>query len=124
MFCFICYVLLYTSVLLYADDILLYRKIYTEKDYAALQQDVDSLGVWSLLNHLSFNPVKCKFMVLSRKKVRTTPPPLNLLGFEIEQVDSIKYLGLTINDNLSWSDHLTSAKYVLKQGGSLVGSAQ
>ncbi len=70
---------------------------------------MDSLGVWSLLNHLSFSPVKCKFMVLSRKKVRTTPPPLNLLGFEIEQVDSIKYLGLTINDNLSWSDH-TSKK--------------
>ena len=34
-----------TKLILYADDILLYRKIYTEKDYAALQQDVDSLGV-------------------------------------------------------------------------------
>ena len=43
---------------MYADDILLYRKIYTEQDYVALQQDVDSLGVWSLLNHLSFNPAK------------------------------------------------------------------
>ena len=96
-----------TKLILYADDILLYRRIYTEKDYAVLQQDVDSLGVWSLLNHLSFNPVKCKSMVLSRKKVRTTPPPLNLLGSEIEQVDSIKYLGLTINDNLSWSDHIS-----------------
>ena len=96
-----------TKLILYADDILLYRKNFTEKDYAALQQDVDSLGEWSLLNHLSFNPVKCKFMVLSRKKVRTTPPPLNLLDSEIEQVDSIKYLGLTINDNLSWSDHIS-----------------
>ena len=61
-----------TKLILYADDILLYRRIYTEKDYAVLQQDVDSLGVWSLLNHLSFNPVKCKFMVFSRKKVKTT----------------------------------------------------
>ena len=54
-----------SKLILYADDILLYRKKFIEKDYAALQQDVDSLGVWSLLNHLSFNPVKCKFMVLS-----------------------------------------------------------
>lgn len=96
-----------SKLILYADDILLYRKIYTEQDYAVLQQDVDSLGVWSLLNHLSFNPAKCKFMVLSRKEARTTPPPLNLLGSEIERVDSIKYLGLTIKDNLSWSDHIS-----------------
>ena len=33
-----------SKLILYADDILLHRKIYTEKDYAALQQDVDSLG--------------------------------------------------------------------------------
>ena len=59
---------------LYADDILSYRKIHTEQDYATLQQDVDSLGVWSPLNHLSFNPAKCKFMVrtLSRKNYTTT----------------------------------------------------
>ena len=32
---------------------------------------------------------------------------LNLLGSEIERVDSIKYLGLTIKHNLSWSDHIS-----------------
>ena len=32
---------------------------------------------------------------------------MNLLGSEIERVDSIKYLGLTIKDNLSWSDHIS-----------------
>ena len=49
-----------TKLILYADDILLYRKIDTDQDRAALQRDVDSLGVWSLLDHLtmsrSFNP--------------------------------------------------------------------
>ena len=53
-----------SKLILYADDILLYRKIYTEEDYVALQQDVDSLGVWSLLNHLPFNLAKFKFMAL------------------------------------------------------------
>lgn len=46
-------------------------------------------------------------MVISWKKAKTTQPPLNLLGSEIERVDSIKYLGLTIKDNLSWSDHIS-----------------
>ena len=36
-----------SKLILYADNILLYRKIYTEQDYAACQQDVDSHGVWS-----------------------------------------------------------------------------
>ena len=97
-----------SKLVLYADDILLYRTIHTELDYAALQQDVDSLGVWSLLNCLSFNPIKCTSMMISRKKVRATPPTLNLLGSEIERVDSIKYLGLTIKDNLSWSEHISN----------------
>ena len=37
--------------ILYADDII----AQNEEDYTALQQDVDFLGVWSLLNRLSFN---------------------------------------------------------------------
>ena len=37
--------------------ILLHREVYTEQDHAALQQNVVSLGVWNLLDHLSFNPV-------------------------------------------------------------------
>ena len=96
-----------SKLILYTDDILLYRQIHTVQDYAVLQQDVDSLGVWSLLKDLSFNPTKCKSMIISPKKVRTTPPTLHLLGSEIERVDSIKYLGLTIKDNLSWSEHIS-----------------
>ena len=63
---------------------------HAEQDYAALQQDLDLLGVWRLVNHLSFNHM------LSQKKAKTTPPPQKLLGTEIERVDSIKSLGLTI----------------------------
>ena len=33
-----------TKLILYADDILLYRKLDTDQDHTALQQDVDSLG--------------------------------------------------------------------------------
>ena len=43
---------------MHADDILLYRKIHTEQDYATLQQDVDSLGVRSLLKVLQGGVVR------------------------------------------------------------------
>ena len=57
-----------SKLILYVDDIVLYRTIHTEPDYTALQHDVNSLGVWSLCNHISFNPAKCKsWCYLARK---------------------------------------------------------
>ena len=43
-----------SKLVMYADDVLLYRPIISENDYTFLQHDVDALGVWSILNHLSF----------------------------------------------------------------------
>ena len=65
-----------SKLVMYADDILLYRAISSEDDSTLLQQDVDALGVWNLLNHLSFNTSKCKTMVLSRKRLKTQPMPI------------------------------------------------
>ena len=69
-----------SKLVMYADDVLLYCPIISENDYTFLQHDVDALGVWSLLNHLSFNASKCKSMVLSRKRLKTQPMPIHLLG--------------------------------------------
>ena len=35
-----------SKLVLYADDILLYRPIFSGKDYALLQEDIDALGVY------------------------------------------------------------------------------
>ena len=95
-----------SKLVLYADDILLYHPIVSENDYALLQRDVDALGVWSLLNLLSFNIKKCKSMTLSRKKMKTQSQPIILLGSQLDFVESIKYLGLTIQCDLTWSNHI------------------
>ena len=95
-----------SKLVLYADDILLYRPIVSENDYTLLQRDVDALGVWSLLNFLSFNIKKCKSMTLSRKKMKTQSSPIILLGLQLDIVDLIKYLGLMIQCDLTWSNHI------------------
>ena len=107
-----------SKLVLYADDILLYRPILSGNDYALLQQDVDALGVWSLLNHLSFNTTKCKSMVLSRKRLKTVPTLIFLLGSQLERVDSFKYLGLLIKCDLTWTDHI---KQICSKARRLVG---
>jgi hypothetical protein len=55
---------------LYADNILLYRSISCQADYASLQHDSDSIDSWVSDNHLQFNIAECKFMLISRKRPR------------------------------------------------------
>ena len=56
---------------------------------------------------LMFNPHKCKYMVISRKKTNLLVPPLITLGSSaIERTHSYKYLGVSISSDLSWSEHI------------------
>ena len=49
---------------LYADDILLYRPIYTPTDYHHLRGDVHNLCTWTDRNSLKFNANKFKYMII------------------------------------------------------------
>ena len=94
---------------LFADDILLYHVISAPEDYVMLQMAVSLIEEWSVTNFLSFNTGKCKYMVISRKSHPISHSnPLKLFGSAMERVDCCKYLGLLINDKLSWSAHINS----------------
>ncbi len=56
-----------SCLLLYADDILLYRQTQHHEDYLLLQQDIASLELWLQQKYLQLNVTKCKYMVLTRK---------------------------------------------------------
>ena len=81
---------------LYADDMLLYKLINSASDYDLLQEDIDALAAWVSAHFLSFNPSKCKYMLVSRKVTQSDPPALLLGSTAIERVDSFKYLGVTL----------------------------
>ena len=57
-----------SKLVMYADDILLYRPIRQASGYQRLQQDVEALRTWANNNYLTFNPLKSKVMVFSRKR--------------------------------------------------------
>ena len=96
---------LYARNVLYADDLLLYKKITCAEDLVDMQQDVLAIEQWSGTNHLTLNSSKCKVMVISRKKSPFSHP-LYLNGVALDQVSSFKYLGITISHDLTWSTHI------------------
>ena len=97
------------SMLLYADDSMLYRPIHTDDDYYHLQLDINKLCTWTDNNLLRYNSTKCKYMVISRRKQPTLPSTsLFVNDSPMERVNSYKYLGVWLNSSLTWSMHVTS----------------
>ena len=96
-----------STLVLYADDILLYRPITSTTDWSALQRDVSSIQTWATTNFLQFNESKCKMMHVSRKRAPISPSiPIALNGSVLEEVETFKYLGLLISSDMSWSKHI------------------
>ena len=67
---------------------------------------------WCDTNKLSINLKKTNFMIIksTRKKLTTQfhiKLPCNDSDFFLEQKDSIKYLGVLIDDKLNWEKHIS-----------------
>lgn len=96
-----------SSITMYADDLLLHRVISSSDDYELLQNDINTLAKWVDRNHLTLNAGKCKCMVISRPRRRSIPfYPLKLHMQTMERVSQYKYLGVLINEDLTWSSHI------------------
>ena len=82
-----------TKLVLYADDMLLYREIVCPEDYTVLQNDINTVNNWVKCNYLTFNASKYKYMVISRRRQGYChPPDLLLDDLCLERVESFKYL--------------------------------
>ena len=91
----------------FADDVCIYRPISSLADYECVQDDISTVERWSIENYLSLNPSKCKYMLISRKRTPTVPSaPLLLHNLPLCKVNTFKYLGILLSDNLSWSPHV------------------
>ena len=94
-----------SSIVLYADDILLYRPIKTESDRKLFQRDINKIVNWISDNHLTINIEKTKCMTISRLR-STIPLQVEVNGHQIEEVVTFKYLGVWISSDLSWTKHI------------------
>ena len=73
-----------------------------------LQEDIDRLGCWARKWGMRFQPVKCNIMQITRKRIKKINAFYNIEGTVLDNVENIKYLGITITNDLKWNTHVSN----------------
>ena len=97
-----------SEIRLFADDCVCYHEIkdiMDIEDTLKLLKDIDRLGVWARKWGMRFQPVKCNMMQLTKRHSKIQAL-YTLEGTVLENVESIKYLGVTITSDLKWNSHI------------------
>ena len=94
-----------TKVKLLADDSAVYRKITSKEDHFILQRDLENLVKWESEWSMEFHPDKCQLLRISLKR-NTSQYNYEIHNTQIQETTNAKYLGITINNKLSWNTHI------------------
>ena len=96
---------------MYADDTTLYQfsNSFTRLEYV-FNRDLLNLSSWCITNKLVTNAKKTHTLVICNHQKRRLLPMqsfhLNVDSIEIDCVDSVKMLGVTIDNNLTMASHI------------------
>ena len=74
-----------------------------------MQVAVNTVEQWSTINKLQLNADKCKELVIDFKKVKHHFDAVTVNSQELQRVDSVKLLGVTITNTLQWNCHVLDA---------------
>jgi hypothetical protein len=96
-----------TKISLFADDSLLYRTIADTSDSLTLQKDLDTLQQWETDNLMEFHPGKCSVLRISNRQ-HPVDFIYNIHDVPLSTDKTAKYLGVTLDDSLSWDPHINS----------------
>lgn len=96
-----------SSVRLFADDCVLYKRITSRQDCAGLQEDLNRLQEWEEQWMMKFHPSKCQVVHVTNKR-QTILCPYTIHGHILEEVNSAKYLGVHIDSKLNFNTHIDS----------------
>ena len=99
------------KVRLYADDTVIYASgSKVEQVVSRLQLYLNRLHKWCCSNKLTLHPGKTKMVIFGTrqmlKRVKTKPLNLSLIGKQIQNVPTYKYLGFELDATLNYKSHI------------------
>ena len=94
-----------SNIRLFADDTIMYLTISTQDDCHTLQSDLTKLEAWENEWLMAFNPDKCEVIRITKKKTHILHD-YKQHGITLQSTKNVKYLGVNISDDLSWTKHI------------------
>ncbi len=95
------------KLLKFADDTTLIGLIQ-DGDESAYRQEVKELAVWCSLNNLELNTLKTMEMIMTSGETPHALPPLTIMNSTVTAVESFRFLGSIISQDLKWDNHIES----------------
>jgi len=98
------------AIIIYADDVFLIKKMATLAEEMQLQIDCETIVSYLNGEGLKINGVKTKLLVssVSPKGALGPSSPLFVNGSRVEQVKSLRYLGIEFDERLTFCQHATT----------------
>ena len=93
----------------FADDTTLQGLVLCDNELL-YRQEVDKFVSWCDDNSLCLNVDKTKEIHVDFRKNKKDKCPVHIKGEEVQLVSNFKYLVVTIDDRLQWSDHVKITK--------------
>jgi len=110
------------NMILFADDTNLFisGKNLTET-VTKLNQELCKLSNWFKVNKLSLNVKKTNYIIFRNKSKKIEKiPEIIIDNCKINPVTSCKFLGVIINENLSWADHIETIRKKISKNIGLI----
>ena len=94
-----------SNIILFADDTVIETSARAEDVVMKHKTQLEKCNQWLTKNKLAINTEKTKSMFLGKSKVYCKKEHINIDKERIENVDSIRFLGITIDNKLSFKNH-------------------
>lgn len=92
---------------MFADDSTI---LFHGKDKSILEEDINStlsdMIAWLTPNNLKINLDRTNLMVFKNRKQKINNLAINYQGHHVQEVQNTKFLGLCIDNDLSWKSHV------------------
>ena len=96
-----------TGCLMFADDVKIFNKVRNQDDVNMLQDDINAVTRWAAVWRLTLNPGKCKTFKITLKR-NIFPSVYHIDGNPLEEVTTIRDLGVVLDQKLTFSDQISA----------------
>lgn len=109
------------DVIMFADDTNLFFNGKNLDDLiCTVNAELQKFCLWFKLNKLSLNIKKTNFILFGRKQQDGASPKIYIDNTQVEKTNKTKFLGVIINQALTWTDHITVIKQKVQKSVGII----